>query len=95
MCLSIPSRVVSIEDDGTATVETMGIQRTVSLDLMADEVLVGDYLLIHIGFAMSKIDQEDALHTLNLYQEMIDRLEDEEKRRLIDEDERCSNREIE
>lgn len=95
MCLSIPSCVVSIEDDAIATVETMGIQRKVSLDLMGDEVAVGDYLLIHIGFAMSKIDEEDALNTLNLYREMIDRLEDEEKRRLIEEDDRCSNREIE
>lgn len=78
MCLSIPSKIVTIKDDNTAVIDTMGVSREVSLDLMADDVSVGDYVLIHIGYVMSKIDEADALESLKLYQEILDKLEDED-----------------
>ncbi len=71
MCLSIPSKITQIESANIATVDTMGVQRQVSLDLMAEPVSIGDYVLIHIGFAMTKMDEIAALESLALYQEMI------------------------
>lgn len=94
MCLSIPSRIVEIDEDNIATVDTMGVRRKVSLDLMADEVAIGDYVLIHIGFAMGKIDHEDALESLKVYEEMIVAMDEEERKALIDQDDHCSNRSL-
>lgn len=58
MCLSIPSKVVKISEDQTmCTVDTMGVQRDANLMMMGDDnVKVGDYVLLHIGFVMNKID---------------------------------------
>ncbi|MFT7005306.1 MAG: hydrogenase expression/formation protein HypC, partial [Sulfurimonas sp.] len=73
MCLSIPSKVTEIDAElNLATVDTMGVQRKASLDLIADgDVVVGDYVLLHIGFIMNKIDEEEALESLELYKEII------------------------
>lgn len=80
MCLSIPSKIKSIDKDlNMCIVDTMGVERRASLDLIDKEVQVGDYVLIHIGFAMNKIDEADALESLKVYQEIIDKLEEEEK----------------
>jgi hydrogenase expression/formation protein HypC len=92
MCLSIPSKVVKIDDNNMATVDTMGIKRHVSLDLMADEINIGDYILIHVGFAMNKIDEEEALQSLELYREMLEAMEEEERRHVIEADDHCDNR---
>ena len=93
MCLSIPSKIVEIDEDNMATVDTMGIKRQVSLDLMLDEVGIGDYILIHVGFAMSKIDEAEALQSLELYQEILEAMEEEERRQVIEEDDNCDSRE--
>ncbi|GGI87021.1 HypC/HybG/HupF family hydrogenase formation chaperone [Shewanella gelidii] len=75
MCLSIPSQVVEVHpEDSTVTVDTMGVKRQVSTHLMAEELEVGDYVLIHIGFAMNKIDKADVEESLALYQEIIDKM---------------------
>ena len=92
MCLSIPSKIVVIDDNNMATVDTMGIKRMVSLDLMLDEVGIGDYILIHVGFAMSKIDEAEALQSLEVYQEMLEAMEEEERRQLIEDDDNCDSR---
>lgn len=92
MCLSIPSKIVEIDEDNVATVDTMGIKRQVSLDLMPDEVGIGDYILIHVGFAMSKIDEAEALQSLELYQEMLQAMEEEERRQVIEADDHCDER---
>lgn len=75
MCLSIPSKVVEINEENIATVDTMGVRRQVSLDLMGEPVDVGEYLLIHVGFAMNKIDEADALESLKLYREILERMD--------------------
>ena len=64
MCLSIPSKVVEIDADNYATVDTMGVKRKVTLDLISEEVNVGDYVLIHVGFAMNKINKEDIKNSI-------------------------------
>jgi len=73
MCLAIPGRIVEIvdEENHVAKVEVGGIRRNINLGLLADtEINPGDYVLIHVGFAMSKIDEQQAAETLRLMQEL-------------------------
>ena len=76
MCLSIPSQVIAIDNERqSVTVDTLGVRRDVSSHLMAEPLELGDYVLIHIGFVMNKIDKEDALHSIELYREIVTKLE--------------------
>lgn len=64
MCLAIPGRIVAISSDqpNTAVVEVVGVRRKVDLGLLRDNPPgAGDWVLIHVGFAMSKISEDDAL----------------------------------
>lgn len=79
MCLSIPSKIVQIDEANIATVDTMGVQRQVSLDLMPEPVEIGEYVLIHVGFAMNKIDEKEALSSLQLYQEILEEMAQQEQ----------------
>jgi len=94
MCLSIPSKVVKIDkESNVATVDTMGVKRDASLDLMEeDSVKLGDYVLLHIGFIMNKIDETEALESIDLYKEIIEAMNEEDRQRAILEDDECSNR---
>lgn len=94
MCLSIPSKVVKIDkEENMATVDTMGVQREASLDMMGeDEVKIGDYVLLHIGFVMNKIDEEDALLSLETYKEILEKMDEEERQKAIQDDDECPNR---
>jgi hydrogenase expression/formation protein HypC len=68
MCLGIPGQVVDMVDveQYLAKVEVSGVQRTVSVRLLADEgVETGDWVLVHVGFAMAKIDEAEAAATLD------------------------------
>ncbi len=78
MCLSIPSQIEEIDENNIALVDTMGVKRKVSLDLIDEPVEVGDFVLIHVGFAMNKIDKERALDSLELYKEIVQKMEEEE-----------------
>lgn len=93
MCLSIPSKVVKIDSEtNTATVDTMGVQRTAGLDLMEEgSVNVGDYVLLHIGFIMNKIDEEDALESLRVYKEILDTMDEQDRLAAIEESANCPN----
>lgn len=92
MCLSIPSKVVKIDrKKNSAVVDTMGVAREVGLDLMEEGSLhVGDYVLIHIGFVMNKIDEEDALESLKVYREIIETMDEEERLEAIKESEKVN-----
>ena len=93
MCLSIPSRVTKIDEESNiATVDTMGVERNASLDLIDQPVVVGDYVLIHIGFAMNKIDEKDALISLDIYKDIIEKMEEEDRYQAILDDDNCPNR---
>ena len=72
MCVSIPSKVIEIDENNVATVETLGVTRKVSLDLISEEVKVGEYVLIHVGYAMQKIDTQFALESLEVYQKIAE-----------------------
>ena len=80
MCLAIPSKVISInKETNMATLDTLGVQREASLDLMQDNVAIGDFVLLHVGYVMGKIDEEDAIESLKLYAEMIAAMQEEER----------------
>lgn len=68
MCLGVPGRVVSIEGD-LAEVDFGGIRRKVSL-LICPDVSEGDYVLVHVGFAIQRLDEEEALETLSLFEKI-------------------------
>ncbi|MBR8462898.1 HypC/HybG/HupF family hydrogenase formation chaperone [Campylobacter sp. faydin G-105] len=72
MCLSIPSKVIEVDENNVALVETLGVQRRVSLDLIAEPVVAGEYVLIHVGYAMEKIDTQYALESIEIYRQMAD-----------------------
>lgn len=69
MCLAIPARVVEIRDGHFATVDLGGVRKEISLALVED-VAVGDYVIVHVGFALNKLNQEEAEKTLALFAEM-------------------------
>lgn len=94
MCLSIPSKVVKIDKErNVATVDTMGVEREAGLELMEeDDVQIGDYVLLHIGFIMNKIDEQDALESLKVYNEILEKLDEEERRQMVIDDDNCENR---
>ena len=71
MCLSIPSKVVEIDENNMATVDTMGVRRKVTLDLINEKVEIGDFVLIHVGFAMNKISKEEAQQSIDTYNEIV------------------------
>ena len=82
MCLAIPGQVVDYVDEPNrlARVDVAGVRRTVSvglLDVDGSSVVAGDWVLIHVGFALSKIDEEEAHATLRLLQEMGEAFEQE------------------
>ena len=69
MCLAIPARVVRLDAPGdTATVDLGGVRKQVSLALL-DDVAVGDYVIVHVGFALSRLDEAEALATLALFRD--------------------------
>ncbi|KAF0220789.1 MAG: hydrogenase expression/formation protein [Geobacteraceae bacterium] len=68
MCVGVPMRVISI-DGSDAVAEIDGVRREASLMLMGEEVRVGDFIIVHAGFAISRLDEEDAKETLALMRE--------------------------
>ena len=58
MCLAVPSKIVEVRDDNTAVVDIRGVKKEISLELLEEEVREGDYVLVHVGFAIRKIDME-------------------------------------
>ena len=94
MCLSIPSKVVKISEDETmCTVDTMGVQRDASLLMMlGEEISLGDYVLLHIGFVMNKIDEKEAMIAIDTYKDIIEAMSEEDRQRAILEDDECPAR---
>jgi len=73
VCLGIPGRIVEIRDDlglAMGTVDFGGVRRDVCLAYVTDEIEIGDYAIVHVGFAISKVDQEEAKRTFEVLREM-------------------------
>ena len=70
MCLALPAQIVEINlESDTAVVSLDGIQKEISLALV-DDVNIGDYVLLHVGYALSKVSESEARRTLALFAEM-------------------------
>lgn len=69
MCLAVPSKIIEINDK-TATVDVDGVTRETSLMLL-DDAGIGDYVIVHAGFAISRVDEETALQTLEDMRNML------------------------
>ena len=77
MCLGIPGQIVAVDDAANqiATVDVCGVRRRINITCIVDvdhpaEACVGDWVLVHVGFAMSRIDEAEALETLRLIDEL-------------------------
>ena len=76
MCLAIPGKVIEMTDEANrlARVEVAGVRRNVNVGLLDEEAagpaMPGDWVLIHVGFAISRVDEEEAAATLRLLEEM-------------------------
>jgi len=79
MCLGIPGRIIAIVDARRklAMVEVCGVRRQINIACVMDdkhgvEDCVGDWVLVHVGFAMSRIDEDEARHTITLLEELAE-----------------------
>lgn len=79
MCLGIPGQIIEISDAKLklAVVNVGGVKRQVNIACIVDEqnppeACIGDWVLVHVGFAMNRIDEQEAIETLNLLQELVD-----------------------
>ena len=75
MCLAIPVRVERLLDNELAVVELDGLRKEISL-VLVDGVREGDYVILHVGYALTRLDPEEAERTLALFAELADRLDD-------------------
>ena len=66
MCLAIPAEVVELRDDDKAVVDLAGVRKEISLALV-DGVGVGDYVIVHVGYALNRLDPDEAARTLALF----------------------------
>jgi hydrogenase expression/formation protein HypC len=84
MCLAIPARIEELTTPGNAIVNLGGVRKEISLALV-DEVSAGEYVIVHVGYALQKLDQEEAERTLELFAEMghLDELQSELEGRVL------------
>ncbi|MCP5267879.1 MAG: HypC/HybG/HupF family hydrogenase formation chaperone [Zoogloeaceae bacterium] len=69
MCLALPCKVVDIAEGDKATIDVSGMKKEISLALL-DDVAIGDYVIVHVGYALTRLDPEEAEKTLALFAEM-------------------------
>ena len=72
MCLAIPTQIVKLLDNQMALTSLSGVEKEISLSLLQEEVQVGDYVIVHVGYALSKLDEEDAKKNLAYFEELLD-----------------------
>lgn len=70
MCLAVPAKVLEVREGRMALVDISGTQREISLMVLDGDVEPGEYVLIHVGYAIEKIDEEEAQRTLELFAQM-------------------------
>ncbi len=73
MCLAVPMQLIEVSGS-IGTVEIWGVKRDVDISLV-DPICIGDYVLIHAGFAISKIDATEALRTIEVFKELSEHLD--------------------
>lgn len=70
MCLAVPSKIIEIEDT-MATVDVMGLRKQISLMLLPEEPKIGDYVLVHAGFAINKMEPQEAQEALKILKKFL------------------------
>lgn len=75
MCLGVPGRVVEVKDEFTAIVDFGGVKREIDISLV--DVKPGDYVIVHAGVAISKLDIEEAKELLNLWRQVLEEINEE------------------
>ena len=73
MCLAVPAEVIEIPAPDVAVIDVAGVRNRVSLALI-DDVAVGDYVIVHVGFAIARLDVEEAQKSLALFREIADHI---------------------
>ncbi len=73
MCLAVPAKILEINKN-EAKVDILGVTKTINL-MMIEDVQVNDYVLVHVGFALQKIDEKEALKTAELFHEGLNKIE--------------------
>lgn len=72
MCLAIPTQIIKLLDNQMALTLLSGVEKEISLALIQDDVKEGDFVIVHVGYALSKLDEEDAQKTLAYFAELMD-----------------------
>jgi len=78
MCLAVPSKIIDI-DGYMATVDVMGLRKQVSLMLLPEEPKIGEYVLVHAGFAINKMEPAEAEEALKIFEKIFKEMEEQEK----------------
>lgn len=73
MCLAVPAKITAIDGE-EAVLDYGGVTRKANISMLS-EISIGDYVLVHVGYAISKMDEEEALETLKLWDEMLEAAE--------------------
>lgn len=69
MCLAIPARIEELTTPGNAIVNLGGVRKEISLALV-DDAAIGEYVIVHVGYALQKVDEQEAIRTLEMFAEM-------------------------
>lgn len=71
MCLAIPAQIIGLNSEDQALVNIGGVRKEISLALLKDQVDINDYVIVHVGFALSKLDESQAKQTLKDFADML------------------------
>ncbi len=71
MCLAVPVQITKLLSNNRAIASLSGVEKEISLALIQETVLVGDYVIIHVGYALNKLNEEDAKKTLSYFEQML------------------------
>jgi len=71
MCLAYPYKIVEVKDEWTAIAEVQGVKTEIALHLLPEKVKEGDWVLVHVGFAIKKLSEEEALESLRYWDEIL------------------------
>ena len=71
MCIVFPGKIISINENNVAIIDISGTRREINLDLIDEDVTAGDYVISHAGFALHRVDEDEAHKTLNMLRELM------------------------
>ncbi|MGC9323647.1 MAG: HypC/HybG/HupF family hydrogenase formation chaperone [Desulfomonilia bacterium] len=72
MCIAFPGKIISIDENGIALIDIGGTRREASLDIIDEDVSIGDYVICHAGFAIHKVDEQHAKESLELLKDILE-----------------------